>query len=459
MTLPAVSGELEAFVPAFEQIVASSAKDSFAAKRREAFGRFTALGIPTTKNEDWHYTSAAPIAEHEYIHLTNASSGLQREALAPFLFGSAWTEIVFFNGVFAQELSRLDAVRGVRITELGTGKTASALRKRLGTITSFENDAFTALNTALMRDGAVIEIAADTKVERPIHIVHVTDAVAAKGMMHPRNLIVIGRNAQATVVESYVSTSDALYFTNAVTEIAIEEGATLRHFAMQRESHRAFHVGTVEAHQAKDSHFVSFSFAIGGSLSRTNIYTTLDGPGAGVTLNGLYMLDGEQHCDHQTKIIHAQPNCFSRELYKGVLDGRSHGVFNGKVYVHPIAQKTDGKQTNNTLLLSETAHIDTKPQLEIFADDVKCTHGATVGQIDQLALFYMKSRGVNRDFARRLLTYAFAADVLETIEEPEIREALERLALERFVKPSENGASGLRPPAADGRQPTAVSHV
>jgi len=224
-----------------------------------------------------------------------------------------------------------------------------------------------------------------------------------------------------------------MYLVNAVTEVSVGEGATLRHYKIQREGRRAFHVGTIEAHQARDSHYVSFSLATGAELSRTNVYTTLDGEGCGATLNGLYMLDGEQICDHQTQIIHAQPNCFSRELYKGVLDDRSHGVFNGKVYVHPIAQKTDGKQTNKTLLLSDTAHMDTKPQLEIFADDVKCTHGATVGQIDQTALFYLKSRGIDRALARRLLTYAFAADVLETIEVEAVREELEKMTLERFV--------------------------
>jgi Fe-S cluster assembly protein SufD len=264
-------------------------------------------------------------------------------------------------------------------------------------------------------------------------LLFVTDATAAKGMMHPRNLILVGRHAKATVIESFVSTTDAVYLTNAVTEVSVGEGATLRHYKMQRESARAFHVATIEASQARDSHYVSFSLSTGAALSRTNVYTTLDGEGCGATLNGLYMADGEQHCDHQTQIIHAQPNCFSRELYKGVLDGRSHGVFNGKVYVHPIAQKTDGKQTNNNLLLSETAQVDTKPQLEIFADDVKCTHGATVGQIDQVALFYLKSRGIDASLARRLLTYAFAAGVLETIEVDEVREALEKMTLERFV--------------------------
>ena len=197
---------------------------------------------------------------------------------------------------------------------------------------------------------------------------------------------------------------------------------------------RSFHVGTIEVRQARDSHYQSFSFAIGAALSRTNVYTTLDGENCGATLNGLYMIGGEQHCDHQTQIIHAQPNCFSRELYKGILDGRSHGVFNGKVYVHPIAQKTDGKQTNKTLLLSDQAKADTKPQLEIFADDVKCTHGATIGQIDQQALFYMKSRGIDKETATKLLTYAFAADVLETIELEPLKHELEKLTLERFTE-------------------------
>jgi Fe-S cluster assembly protein SufD len=304
---------------------------------------------------------------------------------------------------------------------------------RVGKLASYDLHAFTALNAAFMHDGAVVQIANGVEVDRPIHLLFVTDATAAKGMMHPRNLIMVGKNAKATVIESYVSTSDAMYFTNAVTEVSLADGATLQHYKMQREGSRAFHVSTTEANQARDSHYVSFSFAIGGALARSNVYTTLDGDGGGATLNGLFMLDGQQHSDHQTQIIHAKPNCFSRELYKGILDDRSHGVFNGKVYVHPIAQKTDGKQTNNNLLLSETAQVDTKPQLEIFADDVKCTHGATVGQIDQVALFYLKSRGIDASLARRLLTYAFAAGVLETIEVDEVREALEKMTLERFV--------------------------
>ena len=405
--------------------------------RSAAFDTFRRLGFPTTKNEDWHYTSVAPIVEHDYLHITTPSGDVQRAALAPFLFGrSEWHTLVFVNGRHAPELSNTGGLpKGVKLLDLRRAwAEAPDLAEPLGSITSYGDRAFTALNTAFMHDGAVLHVERDVEVEMPIHLLFVTDAVAAKSMMHPRNLIVVGRNAKAKIIESYVSLSDAVYFTNAVTEVSVGDGATLHHYKMQREGMRAFHVGTIATRQARDSHYISFSLAIGGSLTRTNIYTTLAGEGCGATLNGLYMLDGEQHCDHQTLIVHAQPNCFSRELYKGVLDGQSHGVFNGKVYVDPIAQKTDGKQTNNTLLLSDKAQIDTKPQLEIFADDVKCTHGATVGRLDEQALFYMKSRGVSRQLARELLTYAFAADVLETIEQDSVREELERMTLQRFTR-------------------------
>jgi Fe-S cluster assembly protein SufD len=411
--------------------------DWVAALRRQGMERFTALGFPTTKNEDWHFTSVAPIAEREFTYVAARTGDVTASDLEPFGFAGDddWHTLVFVNGRFASELSSLSRLDpGVRAMSLADAWTkASDLAKRVGTVLT-EEPAFTALNSAFMLDGFVLHVAKDVDVSRPIHCVFVTDAHAAKMAMHPRNLIVLDRNAKATVVESYVALGDATYFTNAVTEVSVGEGATLQHYKVQREGRRAFHVGTIEARQARDSHYISFAFSMGGSLSRANVYTKLDGEGAGSTLNGLYMLDGEQHNDHQTRIEHAQPNCFSRELYKGVLDDRSHGVFNGKVYVHAIAQKTDGKQTNNTLLLSRDAQIDTKPQLEIFADDVKCTHGATVGRLDEMALFYMKSRGVNAESARRLLIYAFAADVLETIEQPEVRETLERMTLERFVK-------------------------
>jgi Fe-S cluster assembly protein SufD len=408
--------------------------------RGSAIERFEVLGFPTMKNEDWHFTNAAPIAEAELkpLHGTAAQSAVRVDAaaIAPYRFDPSWPALVFVNGRFRADLSNVDAAgAGVRVMDLAHAwrEAPELLERHLTRIAAWRDRSFTALNTAFLQDGALVHIGANASAAAPVHLLFVQDASAADGVAHLRNLIVAERGAQGGVVESYVGLGDARYLTNAVTEVHVSDGATLRHVKVQRESERAFHVHTVEAAQAKDSHFLSFSFASGAALSRTNIYTSLDGPGAGSTLNGLYMVDGEQHVDHQTQIVHAAPNCFSRELYKGILGGASHGVFNGKVYVHPEAQKTDGKQTNANLLLSERARVDTKPQLEIFADDVKCTHGATVGRLDQMALFYLVSRGIGADVARRLLTYAFAADVLETIEIAPVKDALEALSLARFA--------------------------
>jgi Fe-S cluster assembly protein SufD len=423
--------QLRAFLGAEGKAAPSWVTDA----RRAAFARFEAEGFPTTKNEDWHFTSTAPIAEQDFTFVAARTGDVTADDVASFGFGADdWHTAVFVNGRFEPALSSLSSLdAGVRVLSLADAwSSAPDVAKRVGTILT-QPGALTSLNSAFMPDGAVLHVAKDVAVARPIHLLFITDANAAKNVLYPRNLIVADRGARVSVVESYVSLAEATYFTNAVTEVSVADGATVEHYKVQREGRRAFHVGTIEAVQGRDSHYVSFSFATGASLSRTNIYAKLAGPGCGATLNGLYMVDGEQHCDHQTRIEHVEPNCFSREVYKGVLDERAHGVFNGKVYVHPEAQKTDGKQTNNTLLLSPEAQVDAKPQLEIFADDVKCTHGATIGKLDEMALFYMKSRGVNADTAKRLLIYAFAADVLEKIEQVELREWLERVTLERFV--------------------------
>jgi Fe-S cluster assembly protein SufD len=410
---------------------------SVQALRRAALDRFAELGFPTTKNEDWHFTSVAPIAESDFLLLTAPGGELKRSDLLPHSFGHTdWHTATFLNGRFEAALSTLSGLpAGVRVVPLEQAwqEMPDLVERHLGRITSYEESAFTALNTAYLNDGVVVHVSRNVVVDRPIHLLFASDALAARGVMHPRILVVVERGAEATLLETYVASGEAHYFTNAVGEVVLGDGATLRHIKIQRESLRAFHVGTTEAVQGRDSHYHHFLFGTGAALSRSNVYTKLAGEGGGATLNGLYLLDGEQHLDTQTRIEHAQPNCYSRELYKGILDGTSHGVFNGKVYVHPIAQKTDGKQTNNTLLLSERAQIDTKPQLEIFADDVKCTHGATVGRLDQTALFYMKSRGINDSLARQLLTYAFAADALETIELEAVRDGLEALTLKRYT--------------------------
>lgn len=417
---------------------AAAAPGTLKGLREAGASAFATLGFPTTRNEDWHYTNVSAIASTPFVPAIERPVGTLADAsvLAPYTFGGTWPLVVFLNGRFAPALSQLDALpEGIRVLDLATAATQEPelLAKHLGAYAKTDRDGFTALNASFAGEGTLIHVAKEMVSDTPVHILHVVDAQGAGIMSHPRHLLVAERHSKATVVESYVALADVAYFTNAVVEVAVEDGATLHLVRIQREAHGAHHVGTVEAHQARDSHFLTFTFQTGAALSRSNVFTVLDGEGCGCTLNGLYILDGEQHGDHQTRVEHVKENCFSREVYKGLLDGRSHGVFNGKVYVHPEAQKTDGKQTNQTLLLSETAQIDTKPQLEIFADDVKCTHGATVGRMDETSLFYLKSRGVSASLAKQLLMYAFAADVLETIENTTIVEALEQLTVQRFT--------------------------
>lgn len=402
--------------------------------RRTALQHFNEAGFPTRKDEDWHFTSTAGIAERRWLPLQDPSGQVQADDLTPFTLGLDGPRLVFVNGRYAAGLSSLDGVRGnVRVFDLASHWSDAAVQDWLTRLATPTRDAFTALNTAFMVDGAVVYVPVETVVEKPIHILYVTDSEAAKGLTSPRTLIVAERHSVATVIESFVTIGDATYFTNAVTEIQVADGARVDHYRIERESDRSYHIGTTEVRQGRDSRYHSFSFATGGALARVNLYTVLGGEGGETLMNGLYMLDGTQHIDHQTRIEHAAPHCASREVYKGIMDDASHGVFNGKVYVRPEAQKTDGKQTNNNVLLSETARADTKPQLEIFADDVKCTHGATVGRLDEIALFYLRSRGIGIEQAKTLLTYAFAADVLERIDQPEVRQALEALTLERFV--------------------------
>jgi Fe-S cluster assembly protein SufD len=428
------------FADSFSAVQGAEATGWLSELRREAFARFGELGFPTTRNEDWHFTSVTPIAERTFrpVVVKSGPSSLSPNDISTLVLGDAsWHRLVFVNGRFEPTLSAFAALPAdVRVMTLAEALRASPelLAEHLGKLAGYREHTFTALNTALMQDGVVIHVPRGVVVEEPVHIVHVTDSQAAGGAIHPRLLVVVEALGQLTMVESYAGVGNAGYFTNAVAELEMGSGARVNHYKIQRESAESFHVSTIQVSQGRDSVYHSFSFASGAALSRTNVYTKLEGEGAEAKLNGLYMVDGNQHADHQTFVEHLAPGCASRELYKGVLDGSSHGVFNGKVYVDPVAQKTDGKQTNHTLLLSDHARMDTKPQLEIFADDVKCTHGATVGRLDEASLFYMKSRGIGAEHARALLTYAFAAEVLETIELDTLREGLEGLAFARFTQ-------------------------
>ena len=415
------------------QLAASSGEPSWLRNlRREAMNRFESEGFPTMKNEDWHFTNVGPIAERTF-NTARPGGAVSPEVVARFTHGQDWHTFVFVNGRLVDPDYAVPAGLSVSTLADAIDDDNGLIQRHFAKLATPESGAFTALNAAFARDGAVIRIEADAVIEKPVHLLFICDTNAEDTAIHTRNIVFAERHSQCTLIETYVSVGSDVYFSNAVTEVYVGDGARFGHYKLQSESRDAFHVGTAQVHQARGSRYESFSFATGARLSRTNVYTTLAGDAAEAILNGLYMVDGSQHVDHQTRIEHVAPNCPSHELYKGILDGRSHGVFNGKVYVHPEAQKTDGKQSNNNLLLSDQARVDTKPQLEIFADDVKCTHGATVGRLDETALFYMRSRGIGTSQARRLLTYAFAADVLEKIELEPLKQSLERQVLERFT--------------------------
>ena len=297
----------------------------------------------------------------------------------------------------------------------------------MGTVAPLDATPFAALNAAFAKEGAVVRVPAGGAPADPIHLLFVSTAAGAGTSSQLRTLVVVEAGARAQIVESYVGVGEAKYFTNAVTEVVVAEGARVEHCRIQRESESGYHIGLTQVEQARDSHYRSFTLAMGGAIARHDLRARLGAENVETLLYGLYLGRGEQLVDNHTVIYHDQPNCRSWEVYKGILDGKSHAVFNGKVFVKPAAQKTDAKQTNRNLLLSSTAKVDTKPQLEIFADDVKCTHGATVGRLDESAYFYLQSRGIPRARAQELLTYAFAAEVVSEVESAPVREALDRL--------------------------------
>ena len=405
-----------------------------AARRRAGMDRFAAVGFPTSRDEEWRFTPVGPIAHAEFRPAPAAE--VSREALAPFVFGhEEWPLLVFVNGRFERRLSTLpDAARGVTIGSLAEAiERDPSLERHLARHAPVDESPFTALNTAFLREGAFVHVPAGTDLGLPVHALFVATEAAQGGVTHPRNLFIVEREARASIVESYVTLAPgSAYFTNAVTEVVSGENAWTEHTRLQRESEQAYHVGLTHVEQARDSHYRSFTLAMGGAIARHNLHVRLNAPNIETLMYGLYLTRGEQLVDNHTAIYHDHPNCNSWEVYKGVLDGRSRAVFNGKVFVRPEAQKTDAKQTNRNLILSDSARVDTKPQLEIFADDVKCTHGATVGQLDDVALFYARSRGIPAAEARRLLTYAFAAEVVDEVSLAPVRAELDRLVLERL---------------------------
>jgi Fe-S cluster assembly protein SufD len=431
----------EACADAFEAVRRTApAPDAIVDLRRRAFERFTALGFPTTRLEAWRFTNVAPIAGTAFALAAPAGREAAKADTAPHALPGAGAGLLFVNGRHvapASDVSALpDGVEVLSLAEILAGdanETRAAVEAHLASGAGIENEAFTALNTALLHDGAVLRVPANTVVEQPIQLLFVTSPPPGGEpvMTHPRVLLVVGENAQVRVVESYGG-GDGPYLTNTVTEVIAEPSAVVDHYKLVRESPSGYHIGAMHVRLGRAANFSSHAVTLGGAIVRNDALAVLDGEGVECTLNGLYLVNGQRLVDNHTTIHHAQPHCSSHELYKGILDGRSRAVFNGKIIVRLDAQKTDAKQSNKALLLSEDAQITTKPQLEIFADDVKCTHGATVGQLDADALFYLRSRALSEAQARRLLIHAFAADLLGHIKVEAIRRQLDALLLERL---------------------------
>jgi Fe-S cluster assembly protein SufD len=404
--------------------------------RRAAFDRFCALGFPTTRDEDWRFTNVRPLSRVPF-RLAVEAAGVSPQWLVGSPVGDLGVaRAVFVNGRFAPALSALAGLpRGVSVRGLADVLSADPERVRphLTGDPSAERHAFDALNSAFFRDGAFVQVDAGAVVEQPIHLLFVSAPDGQPSVSHVRTVVVAGAKSRATVVESYFGLDGARpYFVNPATTVTAGEGATLAHAKVVAERTRAFHVGGVRVRQQCDSTMSSLVAVLGGELVRNDLYVTLAGEGATATLHGLYLATGEQHVDNFTQIEHASANCSTREVYKGILDGASHAVFHGRIIVRPGAQNTDAKQTNNNLLLSPDARVNTKPQLEIYADQVKCTHGATIGEVDEDAIFYLRSRGIARDSAASLLTYAFASEILEAIRSDPLRVGL-RDALLRWL--------------------------
>ena len=406
-------------------------------RREQAATRFEQVGYPTVRNEDWRFTNVAPIADATF----SAAEGsfAQAASLVEGVNVPGALRLTILNGRFAAGLSDLTAMpKGLRIAGLRDGARdgADGLEQHLARVFNVEAHPFAALNTAHLDDGVAIFVAAGAVIEAPIHIVVVTgsdaspDGSAKAGnqavVAHPRVLVVAGANSQVKIAQTFVGAPGSVYFNNAVAEVVVGEGAIVEYYTDQRESERAFHIANLQAHVAAKGVFASHAFSIGARLQRHDIGIALKGEGADCTMNGVYLADGERLMDTHTALDHAMPHCTSHELYKGILAGRARAVFNGRIIVRIDAQKTDAKQTNRALLLSDEATINSNPQLEIFADDVKCTHGAAVGQLDEEAMFYLQARGLTRIEARDMLLHAFAGEVLEGLKIPALRDQVEQ---------------------------------
>ena len=394
------------------------------------FDRFSATGFPTTRDEDWRFTNISAIVQTNFQLNCNGHRLPTKHQVESYRIAGAVCQLTFVDGRFLPQLSSPGTLsKGVTVAGLAAqlASKPQQVEPHLGRYLNTQRDAFAALNTAFLEDGGFVHMAKNTVLEEPIHLLFVSTANEAPTMSHPRNLIVVEEGSQATIIEEYVSLGGVPALCNTATELIAGDSAVVSHYMIEREDVEAFNVSTLRMEQGRNANIASHSVLIGGALVRNNVHPVLAGEGGECLINGLFIGNGSQHLDNYMLVEHAQPHCGSRQFYNGILDGSAHGVFHGRIVVHKDAQKTDAKQTNRNLLLSDQAQIDTKPQLEIYADDVKCTHGATIGQIEENPLFYLRSRGIDEASARRLLLLAFASECLDRMKEGPARNHVETL--------------------------------
>jgi Fe-S cluster assembly protein SufD len=419
------TAQLESYLEAFTDFVRASAPATpvwLRDLRDTAFARFCEAGFPTTRDEDWRFTGLAAFARLPFRLARAGATALTSSDLAPWRMEDTLARLVFLDGALVPALSQIGHLpKGVTIDSLRSqiAQRPAAVAAHLGHYLDTARDPFCALNTAFLEDGAFVHVPRGVALRQPIHLLFVSTAASDSepAMTHPRNLIVVEEEAQAAIVEDYVSFgAEISAFSNAVTELVARGNSTVEHFLIEREHLQSFNFSTLRIEQARNANVASHSLLAGGALVRNNVHPVLGGEGGECLINGLFIGSGRQHLDNYMLVEHASPHCASRQFYNGILDQRAHGVFHGRIIVHKDAQKTDAKQTNRNLLLADDAQIDTKPQLEIYADDVKCTHGATIGQIEDNAIFYLRARGIGEVEARRLLLEAFAGECLGRIK-------------------------------------------
>ncbi|KAB2847235.1 MAG: Fe-S cluster assembly protein SufD [Melioribacteraceae bacterium] len=420
----------------FEEKLNGQSKTFFHNYRKDALKKFAELEFPTTKNEEWKYTNVSPILKYNFNLAFNSDKPeLTKEEIQKYLFdGFEYHLLVFVNGIFSKELSDIfELPEGAVVDSLNNvlKSKPELIKEHISKYSKIDNS-FNALNSAFTVDGYVIYVPDGKIIEKPVQVLFLNGAEKDEILSLPRNIIITGSNSQVKVITNFYGYKKSTYLTNAVNEVYAGENSIVDLYKIQNENGSAFHIDKTDVYQLQKSVFSHYNFAFGGKLVRNDVNSVLGGEFTETNYYGIYLGNEKQHIDNHTFIDHAKPNCVSNELYKGILDDDSRGVFNGKIWVRPDAQKTNAYQSNKTILLSKNAKIDTKPQLEIYADDVKCSHGATIGRLDEQAYFYILSRGISPEYAKSMLIRAFANDVVEAVKIDELREQLNHMIFEHL---------------------------